>query len=195
MFPRTRSIAAAALLTAAALYVPGHVHADQDDAQGRVTGGAGNAARRTSNLYIVQMAEQPVVSNTGGVAGQPATKPNRGQKIDPLSAAVVGYAGYLDQRHDQALAGVGGARKVYDYHYSFNGFAAELSDAQAAALRAAAGVVTVTRTKRCSPTPRRLRRSSDSTRPAACGISWVERRGPATKSSSASSTPASGPRA
>ena len=145
MFPRTRSIAAAALLTAAALYLPGHVHADQDDAQGRVAGGAGNAARRTSDLYIVQMAEQPVVSYTGGIAGQPATKPTRGQKIDPLSAAVIGYAGYLDQRHDQALAGVGGARKVYDYHYSFNGFAAQLSDAQAAALRAAAGVVTVSK--------------------------------------------------
>jgi len=145
MFPRTRNIAAAAFLAAAALYLPGHLHADQDDAQGRVAGGAGNAARRTSKLYIVQMAEQPAVSNTGGIAGQPATKPNRGQKIDPLSAAVVGYAGYLDQRHDQALAGVGGARKVYDYHYSFNGFAAELSDAQAAALRAAPGVLNVSK--------------------------------------------------
>jgi subtilisin family serine protease len=145
MFPRTRSFAAAAFLTAAALYLPGHVHADQDDAQGRVAGGAGNAARRTSNLYIVQMAEQPTVSYTGGIAGQPATKPNRGQKIDPLSAAVIGYAGYLDQRHDQALAGVGGGRKVYDYHHSFNGFAAELSDAQAEALRAAPGVLNVSK--------------------------------------------------
>ncbi|HEY3158933.1 MAG TPA: S8 family serine peptidase [Vicinamibacterales bacterium] len=145
MFPRTRSVAAAAFLTAAALYLPGHLHADQDDAQGRIAGGAGNAARRTSNLYIVQMAEQPVVSYTGGIAGQPATKANRGQKIDPLNAAVVGYAAYLDARHDQALAGVGGARKVYDYHYSFNGFAAQLSDAQALALRAAAGVLNVSK--------------------------------------------------
>src|SRR5882672_8398893 len=145
MFPRTRNIAVAAVLAAAALYLPGHVHADQDDAQGRVAGGAGNAARRTSNLYIVQMAEQPVGSYTGGVAGQPATKPNRGQKMDPLSAAVVRYAGYLDSRHDQALAVVGGARKVYDYHYTFHGFAAELSDAQAAALRSTAGVLNVSK--------------------------------------------------
>jgi subtilisin family serine protease len=145
MFPRTRSIAAAALLTAVALYLPGHVRADQDDAQGRVVGGRGNAARRTSNLYIVQMIEQPVVSNTGGIAGQPATKPNRGQKIDPLNAGVVQYAGYLDQRHDQALAGVGGGRKVYDYHYTFNGFAAELSDVQAQLLRASAAVLSVSK--------------------------------------------------
>ena len=145
MFPRTRNLVAAALLAAVALYLPGHVRADQDAAQGRVAGGAGNAARRTSNLYIVQMAEQPAVSYTGGIAGQPATKPNRGQKIDPLSAAIIGYAGYLDQRHDQALAAVGGARKVYDYHYSFNGFAAQLSDAQAEALRSSAGVLNVSK--------------------------------------------------
>jgi peptidase inhibitor I9 len=145
MFPRPRSIAAAVFLTAAVLYPPGHVGADQDEARDRVAGGPGNAARRTSNLYIVQMAEQPVVSYTGGIAGQPATRPNRGQKIDPLSAAVIGYAGYLDQRHDQALAAVGGARKVYDYHYSFNGFAAELSDAQAQALQSAAGVLNVSK--------------------------------------------------
>src|SRR6267378_941069 len=144
MFPRTRNIAAAAMLAAAALYLPGHIHADQDDAR-RVAGGAGNAARRTSNLYIVQMAEQPVVSYTGDIAGQPATKANRGQKIDPLSAGVVRYAGYLDSRHDQALAVAGGARKVYDYHYTFNGFSAELSDAQAAALRSTAGVLNVSK--------------------------------------------------
>jgi subtilisin family serine protease len=144
MFPRTRSIAAAALLVATAIYFPGHVRADQDDAKG-VAGGAGTGPRRTNNLYIVQMLEQPVVSYTGGIAGQPATKANRGQKIDPLSAAVVRYAAYLDQRHDQVLAGVGGARKVYDYHYTFNGFSAELTEAQADALRATPGVLNVSK--------------------------------------------------
>src|SRR5258706_2089390 len=145
MFPRVRNIAAAAVLALAALALPGHAHADQDDAGGRVAAGAGNAARRTSNLYISQRAEQPVVPYTGEIAGQPATKPNRGQKIDPLSAGVVRYAGYLDSRHDQALAVVGGARKVYDYHYTFNGFSAELSEAQAAALRSTAGVLNVSK--------------------------------------------------
>jgi subtilisin family serine protease len=143
MFPRTRSVAAAALLTAVALCLSGHVRADQDEASAPQD--ARRAGRRTSNLYIVQMAEQPVISYTGGIAGQPATKANRGQKIDPLSGAVIGYAGYLDQRHDQAIAASGGARKVYDYHYSFNGFAAELSDAQAALLRTTPGVLMVSK--------------------------------------------------
>ena len=38
------------------------------------------------------------------------------------------------------LNGVGGGRKLYGYHYSFNGFAAELTAAQAAKLSATAGV-------------------------------------------------------
>src|SRR5690348_8666659 len=144
MFRRTRTIAAAAIFTAVATYFSGYPHADQDDS-GRIVRGAGNNGRRTSNLYIVQMAEQPVTAYTGGINGQPATRPPRGQKIDPLSGAVVGYAGYLDQRHNEVLANVGGARKVYDYHYTFNGFAAALSDAQADVLRSTAGVVYVSK--------------------------------------------------
>jgi len=143
MLPRTRSIAAAAIL-AIAIYVPVQIRADQNEASGQVGRGNANGNRRTNNIYIVQMAEVPVVSYTGGVNGLPATKPNRGQKIDPLDAAVVGYAGHLDSAHDQALARVGG-RKVYDYHYTFNGFAAELSDAQAAALRGSIDVLNVTK--------------------------------------------------
>jgi subtilisin family serine protease len=98
----------------------------------------------TNRIYIVQMADLPVVSYTGGVPGLPATKPGRGQKIDPNDPAVLAYADYLNSRHDQALAAVGG-RKVYDYRYSFSGFAAELTEAQADALRAQAGVLSVTK--------------------------------------------------
>src|SRR5262245_46607596 len=91
------------------------------------------SAQRTNKLYIVRMADLPVVSSTGGVQGLAATKPARGQKIDPNSPTVSGYAAYLDGQHTRAAGAVGG-RKVYDYRYSINAFAAELSDAQAAAL-------------------------------------------------------------
>jgi len=101
-------------------------------------------AQRTNRLYLVRMADLPVVSYTGGVAGQPATKAARGQKIDPNAANVSGYVGYLDGQHTRALAAVGG-RKVYDYRYSVNGFAAELSEAQASALASVAGVLSVTK--------------------------------------------------
>jgi hypothetical protein len=94
-------------------------------------------------VYIVRLAENPVVAYTGGVAGLKATKPNKGQKIDPNSTDVVRYAAYLDGRHDSLLNGVGGGRKLYGYRYSFNGFAAELTAAQAAKLSATAGVLSV----------------------------------------------------
>ena len=102
-------------------------------------------AAARNNIYIVRMAEVPAGSYTGGVAGLPATKAPRGQKLDPNSSEVVGYGAFLRGRHDDALARVGGGRKVYDYQYSLNGFAAELSEAQAAALRGTPGVVAVTR--------------------------------------------------
>jgi len=146
MLLRTHRIAAAAIL-AAAIYVPVHIFAEQGEGQGRQPGDNANANsnRRTNNIYVVQMAELPVVSYAGGTNGLPATKPNGRQKIDPLSAAVVQYAAYLDTRHDESLAAVGGGRKIYDYHYTFNGFAAELTEAQAAALGTDAAVLRVTK--------------------------------------------------
>src|SRR5258705_12527156 len=76
MFPRVRNIAAAAVLAAAALYLPGPVHADQDDAGGRVAGGAGNAARRPANLYIAHIPGHPVCSYTRAFPRRPATRPH-----------------------------------------------------------------------------------------------------------------------
>jgi subtilisin family serine protease len=105
----------------------------------------GKARHQPSKLYIVQMADAPVVAYTGGISGLKATKPMRGKKIDPLSNDVVRYAGYLTAKHDAALQQIGGARKAYSYNYSFNGFAAELSEAQAAALKAMPGVVNVSK--------------------------------------------------
>lgn len=105
----------------------------------------GNGKGASNNVYIVQMLEDPAVAYKGGISGLKATKPNKGQKIDPNSPDVVNYVSYLDSRHDAVLNGVGGGRKLYDFRYSFNGFAAELTDAQAASLKATAGVLAVTK--------------------------------------------------
>ena len=51
--------------------------------------------------------------------------------------------GYLTGRHDAVLAAAGGGKKVYSYGYVFNGFAAELTDAQADKLRSMPGVLSV----------------------------------------------------
>ena len=139
----TRSIrlfAAMSLVGLVALDSPGRIVS----AQAPQSAGPPDGRASANGIYIVQMNDLPAGSYTGGVAGLPATKASRGNKLDPNSPAVVGYVGYLDGRHDQALARVGG-RKVYDYRYSFNGFAAELSAAQAEALRNAPDVLAVTK--------------------------------------------------
>lgn len=97
----------------------------------------------SNGVYIVQMADMPVVAYKGGVNGLKATAPKAGQKVDPFSAEVVAYVGYLKGKHDDALGKVGGAKKLYDYNFSFNGFAAKLTAAQAAKMESLAGVLSV----------------------------------------------------
>lgn len=101
-----------------------------------------DAPKRSNNLYIVRLVQPPAVAYTGGIAGLKATKPSAGKKIDPDSQAVIDYSRHLRSKHDAALAATGG-RKVYSYVYSFNGFAAELTAAQAQALRANPDVLSV----------------------------------------------------
>jgi subtilisin family serine protease len=108
------------------------------------TGGSAAAVSKSPNgVYIVQMVDAPVVAYEGGIKGLKATKPRSGQKIDPNSPAVVNYVAHLDARHDQALGHVGG-QKLYDYRYSFNGFAARLTLDQAQQLASVDGVFKVT---------------------------------------------------
>jgi hypothetical protein len=100
-------------------------------------------SKYTTRAYIVHLADPPVVAYTGGVAGLAATRPARGQKIDPNAPAVTRYKAHLQGKHDAALAAVGGARKLYSYGYAFNGFAAELTPQQAQRLAQVPGVVRV----------------------------------------------------
>lgn len=107
---------------------------------------AGSALSQTAmQTYIVQMLEEPAVAYDGGVAGIPATKPGKGNKINPTADNVQRYRAYLKGKHQKALDNVGGGTTVYDYSISLNGFAAKLSEAQAEALRFQKGVIAVTR--------------------------------------------------
>jgi len=96
-----------------------------------------------NGIYIVQMVDEPVVAYEGGTKGLKATAPKEGKKIDPTSPAVTNYVTYLVDKHDQALGKVGGGQKIYDYTYSFNGFAAQLSLDQANMLASMDGVKVV----------------------------------------------------
>ncbi len=111
---------------------------------GNLDNGPGKA-KHSNGAYIVQLAEQPVTAYDGSITGYQATKPRKGQKIDPNTPAVARYKGYLTARQDAALQAVGGGRKLYNYGYVFNGFAAELTDAQAQKLAQMPGVLAVSK--------------------------------------------------
>ncbi|HET7863066.1 MAG TPA: S8 family serine peptidase [Burkholderiaceae bacterium] len=105
--------------------------------------GATVAGRRAGKTYIVQLSEPAVAAYAGGIRGFAATRPERGSKLDTKAPAVAGYRAYLQSRHEAVLGSVGAARKVYSYAYTFNGFAAELSEAQAQKLAGTPGVLAV----------------------------------------------------
>ena len=137
----------------------GIVHAAPASAEGNANG----KSKFTNNAYIVQLAEQPVTAYTGGIKGYAATKPNKGQKIDPNSPKVAGYMGYLKSRQDVVLGSVGGSNKLYNYGYVFNGFAAELTEAQAQKLAQTPGVLAVSKDE--------IRALDTSSTPAFLGLS------------------------
>jgi subtilisin family serine protease len=102
-------------------------------------------SRFADNLYIVQLAEQPVTAYKGGIKGLQATKPRKGQKIDPNSPAVVNYRSFLESRQQAVLGSVGGSSKVHSYVYVYNGFAADLTSEQAQKLAQTKGVLSVSK--------------------------------------------------
>jgi len=81
-------------------------------------------------VYIVQLRDNPVIAYEGNISWLAATKPERGDHINPNSAKVKKYVKFLDSKHADALA-IAGGEKFYDYFYSFNGFAAVLTPSQA----------------------------------------------------------------
>lgn len=141
MRARNKAVLGGLAIAAASLAMPGGV------AMAAAGGVAGNrsAAAALNKAYIVQMADAPVTAYTGGIRGYAATKPAKGRKIDPNAPAVANYKAYLAAKHDAALAAAGGGKKLYNYGYVFNGFAAELTEAQAQKLAQMPGVLAVTK--------------------------------------------------
>ncbi|HEX6305452.1 MAG TPA: S8 family serine peptidase [Anaerolineales bacterium] len=131
-----------AIIAILALVVPTFAQAPNPQVP-RSVSDAISEAKAASQVYIVQMAEDPAVSYEGDIPGFPATRPGKGQKINPNSAHVKKYVGFLNSRHNEVLNAVGGGEKLYDYNISFNGFAAKLTPTQAAALQSRADVLRV----------------------------------------------------
>ncbi|MDB5745521.1 MAG: peptidase and in kexin sedolisin [Massilia sp.] len=102
------------------------------------------SAQEVRRSYIVQLADKPVASYTGGVAGLQATKPAAGQRLDVSAADVQAYIGYLEQKQNNVLSTVGTAQLTHKYKVVFNGFAALLTDAEVKALKGDPAVAAIT---------------------------------------------------
>ena len=139
MHRKTLSILSFVLVLAVAFSAVGPVAAQPSS---KFKGG-GNIEASPNGVYIVQMLNEPVVAYNGGINGLRPTRPAPGTKINPNSPAVVAYVNYLDSRHNDALSRAGG-QKLYDYRYSFNGFAARMTLAEANKMAGVDGVLAVT---------------------------------------------------
>ncbi|WP_306457927.1 S8 family peptidase [Streptomyces sp. SA15] len=106
----------------------------------------GNPGYR-AGTYVVKLADQPVATYQGGVGGLKRTAPAPGDRLKTGTSAVGAYLRHLDSRRDEVLDEVPGIKKLYEYDYAFNGFAAKLTARQAAELAATPGVVSLTRDK------------------------------------------------
>lgn len=85
--------------------------------------------------YIVQLAAAPLAAYTGGVPGLAPTAV-QGRRLDTGSEAARRYTAYLEDRQRAVLALVAEAPVQYRYTVTLNGFAAMLTPAEAARLKA-----------------------------------------------------------
>ena len=97
--------------------------------------------------YVVILADDPVVAYEGDVPGLAATKPGRGQKVNPNSPAVQRYVEHLNGQRAgaSAKAGIDSSQIVSTYDFALVGFSALLTPAEAERLSNQKGVVSVQR--------------------------------------------------
>ena len=96
-------------------------------------------------VYVVIMTAKPAVAYKGGVKGLQATKPESGRRINVDSARVNKYQRLLRTKQNKALRAVGvpSAKTIYRYTVSLNGFAVQLTKAQAEEMAHQPGVAMV----------------------------------------------------
>ncbi|MBC8160501.1 MAG: S8 family serine peptidase, partial [Roseiflexaceae bacterium] len=104
-----------------------------------------------TGIYIVRLADAPLVSYQGDLAGLAATSPAKigESKLNSRSGAAVQYRAYLESQREAVINQMGqtlGARPnvVQTYDVAYNGFAVKMSLAQARQTEQLPGVVKVT---------------------------------------------------
>lgn len=94
--------------------------------------------------YIIQLADKPLASYDGNIAGLKATQPAPGKRLNLDTAEFKAYENYLNTRKASVRAAVANAPVLHEYSLVLNGFSAMLTDAEARTLMARADVVAVT---------------------------------------------------
>ncbi|QNP73421.1 S8 family serine peptidase [Streptomyces roseirectus] len=141
--PATVGVSVAALLLAAAPFAAPTAAADPGDDP---------APAPISGRYLVTLADQPIATYDGGVAGIPATKPDAGEKVDVTTDEARRYRSHLVAEQNAAAKKVG-AKVADHYAVTTNTFTAKLTPAQILKLAATKGVVSVT--------PERVHKATD----------------------------------
>ncbi|XP_076956379.1 subtilisin-like protease SBT2.6 [Bidens hawaiensis] len=102
-----------------------------------------------SEVYIVTVEGEPVVSYKGGLNGfQLIANADSHHKFDFTSDLVASYSNHLEQRHDtllESLFEAGSYKKLYSYKHLINGFSVHITPQQAEMLSRAPGVKSVER--------------------------------------------------
>jgi len=104
---------------------------------------SGQSSGQATAKYAVTLAQPPAAGYTGNVSGYERTKPQKGKKYNSQSNAAKRYTEYLEQQQNALAAGVGAQGTIYNYTHAVNGFAAELTEGQAAKLEQTEGVLSV----------------------------------------------------
>jgi len=104
--------------------------------------------------YIVVMEEMPLTAYEGHIKGLPATKPAKGKKVNPRSAAAKKYKAYLkgEQRKAQRATGIATTAVTNSYSVALNGFSAIMDAAKAEEMAQLEGVKLVIKDQWRQPT-------------------------------------------
>ena len=104
---------------------------------------------RATGVYIVQLADPPVVAYRGGTAQLPATSPRvtGDRKLNTQSSAVQSYRSYLQTKRSSAFAAIRRisptAQVLVSYDTAYNGFAIRLTAEQAAQVAHLPGIARI----------------------------------------------------
>ena len=112
--------------------------------------GVGHICRHERRPTSSRCSRRPSPPTTAALP-DPGDGPAPGEEGRRARSAAQRYVAHLRGDHASALAQVGGADEVLRLHVSFNGFAAELTDAQAAEAREGCPACRGLARTRCSP--------------------------------------------